>query len=109
MWMVVRGRAWCSHRRGGGAWLLRCMDGGLPVLPGVLVEHLPTEALPLRAPFRRQPALGHGHFKEPELGLEVLLAVALGRAGPEEIGRVAEHAGRQVVHRSLPGGELVFV
>ena len=81
MRMVLRSRA--RSRRGlrGSLRRLRSLRGSLPVLPRVLVEHLATEVQILRAPFRRQPALGHGHFEEPQLRLDVLLAVALQRAG----------------------------
>ena len=74
----------------GRSWILGLLYGVLPVGVGVLVEdHVPV-LLARRVALPHDVPEGGGRLEEPELGLEVLLAVHLGRGRPEGVGTVHE-------------------
>jgi hypothetical protein len=83
------------------AWILGLLYGALPVRVGVLEEdHVPVLFAGRAALLHDVPQRGRS-LEEPQLRLEVLLAVFLGLAGPEHVARVEEHLGRQGIDTVL--------
>src|SRR5918911_1985038 len=73
-------------------WLLY---GGLPVVQSVLEEDHVAVLLSRRAALGDDVPQRGRRFEEPELGLEVRLAVHRRLHRPEGVGAVHEHLGRQ--------------
>src|SRR5215208_4918174 len=88
------------------AWILGLLYGALPVRVGVLEEdHVPVLFAGRAALLHDVPERGRS-LEEPQLRLEVLLAVFLGLAGPEHVARVEEQLGWQGIDTVLPYLEL---
>jgi hypothetical protein len=67
------------------------MDGRLPVGVGVLEKDLIAQLFASKVPFFHDVLERGCGLEEPQLRLEVLLAVLLRLAGPEDVARVARH------------------
>src|SRR5215203_6202511 len=88
------------------ARVLRLLYGTLPVRVGVLVEDHVAVLLARRVALPHDVPQRSRRLEEPQLRLEVLLAVHLGVYRPEGVGAVHEHLGRQGVYAVLPDLEL---
>src|SRR5215207_8533276 len=88
------------------AWILGLLYGALPVRVGVLEEdHVPI-LFAGGAAFLHDVPQGGRRLEEPQLRLEVFLAVLLGLARPEDVARIEEHLGRQGIDATLPDLQL---
>src|SRR5215213_9031001 len=91
------------------SWVLGLTDGVLPVIGGVPVEDHVAVLLAGGAALLNDVPKGGRSLEEPELRLEVLLAVHLWIYWPEGVGAVHEHLGWQGVYAVLPDLELPVV
>src|SRR5215207_122559 len=88
------------------AWILGLLYGALPVRVSVLEEDQVAVLFAGRAALLHDVPERGRRLEEPQLRLEVLLAVFLGLARPEGVARVEEHLGWQGIDTVLPYLEL---
>src|SRR5205085_4300557 len=84
-------------------------DRAAPVGPGVVVEDLLAQLGPRRAALLAVVPVRRRDLEPPELRQEVLLAVALRRARPNDVRPIAEHFLRELIERVLPRLELPVI